>query len=75
MEVQYKGEVIGDKRIDLLVAGQLIVELKAVEMISALHKAQVLTYEKITRLKLGLLINFNSNLLQEGIRRIINPYL
>ena len=75
VEVEYKGEVIGEKRLDLLVAGQLIVELKAVESIAPLHKAQVLTYQRITKLKLGLLINFNSTLLKEGIRRIVNPYV
>jgi GxxExxY protein len=72
VEVEYKGEKIGEKRLDLLVGGRLIVELKAVESIVPLHKAQVLTYEKITRLKLGILINFNCELLKDGIRRIIN---
>ena len=72
VEVEYKGEPIGEKRLDLLVGGRLIVELKAVESIAPLHKAQVLTYEKITRLRLGILINFNCTLLKDGIRRIIN---
>jgi GxxExxY protein len=72
VEVEYKGEKIGEKRLDLLVGGRLIVELKAVESIAPLHKAQVLTYEKITRLRLGILINFNCTLLKDGIRRIIN---
>jgi len=72
VEVEYKGEKIGEKRLDLLVGGRLIVELKAVENIAPLHKAQVLTYEKITRLRLGVLINFNCTLLKDGIRRIIN---
>jgi GxxExxY protein len=72
-DVHYKGEKIGEKRIDFLVADKLIVELKAVESLTPLHKAQVLTYLKITKRKLGLLINFNSGILKDGIKRIINP--
>lgn len=73
IEVEYKGEVIGAKRIDLIVAGKLVVELKVVEHLTPLHMAQVRTYLKITRLKLGLLINFNTIILKDGIRRVINP--
>jgi len=69
--VQYKGEPIGDKRLDLVVGDKLIVELKAIEQIGKLHSAQVLTYLKITGHKLGLLINFNTPVLKEGIKRII----
>jgi len=71
IDVEYKGVVIGNRRLDLLVGGRLVVELKAVEQLSSLHKAQVLTYLKITNLTLGLLINFNTILLKDGIRRII----
>lgn len=71
--VTYKGELIGKKRIDLIVAEKLVVEIKAVEALSALHRAQVLTYLKILKLQLGLLINFNSALFREGVKRIINP--
>jgi GxxExxY protein len=71
--VTYKGETIGTKRLDLLVAGRLIVELKSVEQLTPLHKAQVLTYLRITGLKLALLINFNSILLKDGLKRIIRP--
>ena len=73
IDVTYKGEVIGTKRIDFIVGGRLIVELKAVESLAPLHSAQVRTYLKITRLKLGLLINFNVPILKDGIKRIINP--
>lgn len=69
--VEYKGESIGTKRLDFVVGGRLIVELKAVEDLTKLHKAQVLTYLKITGYKIGLLINFNTLVLKEGIRRII----
>ena len=73
VEVSYRDQVIGKRRIDLLVGGRLVVELKAVERLSPLHKAQVRTYLKITGCKLGLLINFNEGLLRDGIARIINP--
>jgi GxxExxY protein len=72
-EVHYKGEKIGERRIDLIVDGKLVIELKAVEVLVPLHKAQLLTYLKITKRKLGLLINFNSALLRDGIKRVINP--
>lgn len=72
-EVQYKGIVIGKKRVDLLVGSRLIVEIKAAQEILALHRSQLLTYLKIAGFRLGLLINFNSVLLREGIKRVINP--
>jgi GxxExxY protein len=59
-------------RVDLLVENKVIVELKAVESISPLHSAQVLTYLKLSHCKLGLIINFNVLLLKDGIRRIVN---
>ena len=70
--VLYKGEVIGEKRLDLIVDNRLIVELKAVESLTALHKAQLNTYLKIMRYKVGLLINFNCPILKDGIKRVIN---
>ena len=71
--VLYKGEVIGEKRIDLIVGRRLIVELKSVEALTPLHKAQLQTYLRIMNLKLGLLINFNSIILKDGLKRVINP--
>ena len=59
-------------RIDLLVENKLVLELKAVEELNDLHLAQVLTYLKTGKFKLGLLINFNVALLKNGIKRIIN---
>jgi GxxExxY protein len=73
IKVEYKGEIIGERRLDFIVGGKLVVELKAVEQLLPLHKAQVLTYLKITGLKLGLLINFNVEVLKHGIRRVICP--
>jgi GxxExxY protein len=71
VDVKYKGEMIGQRRIDLVVASRLVVELKTVEELSKVHKAQVHTYLKITGLKLDLLINFNVAYLKDGLKRII----
>jgi GxxExxY protein len=59
-------------RIDLLVEKKLIVELKSVEALHDLHIAQTLTYLKLSNCKLGLLINFNTTLLKNGIKRVVN---
>jgi len=59
-------------RADLIVENKVIIELKSVEAIAPVHPKQLLTYLKITELKLGLLINFNVNLIKEGITRIVN---
>ncbi|HEX2829841.1 MAG TPA: GxxExxY protein [Burkholderiales bacterium] len=59
-------------RIDLLVDAQLIVEIKAVERIAPIHVAQVLTYLKLAKRPLGLLLNFNMPHLRDGIRRVVN---
>ncbi len=58
-------------RLDLLVNEMVIVELKAVEQLLPVHEAQLLTYLKLTGLRLGLLINFNVPRLKDGIRRIV----
>lgn len=59
-------------RLDLLVEGQVIVELKCVDAILAVHRAQLLTYLKLTRKPVGLLINFNVPLLKQGLMRLVN---
>ena len=59
-------------RADLIVENKVIIEVKSVEQIALVHPKQVLTYLKITRLKLGLLINFNEPLIKTGITRIVN---
>jgi len=58
-------------RLDLLVEARLIVELKAVQALAELHTAQMLTYLRLSRHPVGLLINFNSRLLKDGVQRII----
>ena len=59
-------------RADLIVENKVIVELKSVEIIAPVHPKQLLTYLRITGLKLGLLINFNEKLIKDGITRIAN---
>jgi GxxExxY protein len=68
----YRGEVVGEGRLDFLVEGKVIVELKAVESIAPVFVSQVISYLKITKLKLGLILNFNVPMLTKGIRRIAN---
>jgi GxxExxY protein len=69
--VDYKGQTIGESRLDLLVANELIVELKAVDALAPIHTAQLISYLKMTGKKLGLLMNFNVPVLKDGIRRVI----
>ena len=59
-------------RIDLMVNHKVVIELKSIEAIAPVHIAQVITYLKLSRCKLGLLINFNVALLKDGFRRIAN---
>ena len=68
----YKGHSVGEGRLDFLVAEQLVVELKAVEALAPIHKAQLLSYLKLSGKKIGLLINFNVELLKHGITRMAN---
>jgi GxxExxY protein len=72
ISITYKGAPIGDGRIDLLVGDKLIVELKAVETLSPVHRAQALTYFRVTHLQLALVINFNVAILKDAIKRVIN---
>ncbi len=62
-------------RIDLMLEGKLIIEVKSVEALNDLHLAQILTYLKLSNCKLGLLINFNTVLFKNGIKRVINGTL
>jgi len=59
-------------RLDLLVESKVIVEIKSVEIVLAVHKMQLLIYLKMTKLKLGLLVNFNSVLMKDGIFRVVD---
>ena len=71
LPVLYKGNRIDcGYRLDLVVEGQLILELKACRNLEPIHEAQLLTYLKLTGIKTGLLINFNVPILKDGIKRM-----
>jgi len=69
--VTYRGIAIPGQRIDLIVADRVIVELKAVTKIDPHHQAKVISYLRTTRLRLGLILNFNSTTMKDGVRRIV----
>ena len=71
VDVEYKGVNVGQGRIDLLVNGSIIVELKTIDQFAPIHQAQVISYLKATGLQLGLLVNFNTEVLKDGIRRVV----
>ena len=75
MPVIYEGEKIDlGYRIDLIVAGCVIVEIKCVEAINPVHKSQLLSYMRLSRRQVGLLINFHVEHLKDGIRRLVEGY-
>ena len=69
--VEYKGKPIGNYFIDLLVEDTVILELKSVERHDPVFEAQILSYMKLTGKKVGLLINFNSKMVKDGIKRFV----
>jgi len=73
LPIVYKGNKLDcGYRLDVVVENAIILELKACEQIEPIHKAQLLTYLKLSSLKLGLLLNFNTPIMREGIVRIVN---
>ena len=73
LELAYKGISVQESyRIDILVAGTLVCELKSVEALTGIHQAQLLTYLKHGGYPIGLLINFNTPSLRQGIKRMVN---
>lgn len=72
VELGYRGRPVGEGRIDLIVDRQIVVELKAVEKLLPLHEQQLLSYLKVTGHSLGLLINFNVEVLNRGVRRVVH---
>ncbi|WP_295233520.1 GxxExxY protein [uncultured Chryseobacterium sp.] len=73
LPLKYKEEIIYNAyKIDLLVENKVIIEVKSVLEINPIFQAQLLTYLKLTNLKLGLLINFNTPLIKNGIHRVVN---
>lgn len=71
VNITYRGEVLHGHRIDLIVENAVVVEVKAVDRLDRIHSSQVVSYLKATNLKVGLLINFNTDWLRGGIRRIV----
>jgi len=72
VRIRYKEHDIGEAKLDLLVSQQLVVELKTVEAVLPVPLAQLLSYLKIKRLRLGLLINFNVPILAHGMKRVVH---
>ena len=73
LPIHYKGKQLpGNYRIDLLVAQQIILELKSVQKLEPVHDAQLLTYLKLANKRCGLLLNFNVPVMKQGIRRLLN---
>ena len=74
LPVFYRGQKVNEDgfRVDLLVEDLIVVELKSVDKVQPVHKKQLLTYLRLAKKPLGLLINFNESLLKDGITRVIN---
>lgn len=70
-EVRYRGHVLSEHHLDLVVAGAILLEVKAVDRLAPVHQAQVMSYLRASGLRVGLLMNFNTAVLPDGLRRII----
>ena len=72
LSLEYNGRIVRDVyRIDFVVEQQVIVELKSVDKLAPIHTAQLMTYQKLTNCRVGLLFNFNTEVLIHGMRRIV----
>jgi len=72
IDIEYKGVKLNSQyRLDLVVNNMVVVELKTVDELAPIHDAQLLTYLKLTGLKVGLLINFNVSVLRDGVKRLV----
>ena len=67
----YKGELISEHRPDLIVGDQIVVEIKSIERFLPIHLAVMLTYLRVTNLRVGLLLNFNTPYMRQGIKRVM----
>lgn len=73
--LEYKGKMLSESlRLDVLVEHEIIVELKAIEYLLPVHKAQLITYLRLSQLHLGFLINFNVAKIKDGISRVVHNY-
>jgi GxxExxY protein len=71
LPIEYRGRPLGEYRLDLIVEELVVVELKSVERFEPVFEAQLLTYLRLAKLRVGLLINFNSRLLRDGVKRFV----
>ncbi|MCB1537852.1 MAG: GxxExxY protein [Alphaproteobacteria bacterium] len=72
VRVPYRGKILScECRIDLLVADQIVVELKTIDRIAPVHEAQIMTYMRLCNAPMGFIVNFNQALIKEGIKRIV----
>ena len=71
LPLYYKGELLSEHRPDLIVADRVIVEVKSVDRLNPVHTAQLLTYLRVCRIRVGLMLNFNSAFMRHGIRRLM----
>jgi GxxExxY protein len=69
--LHYKGQLLSEHRPDLVVADSVIVEVKAIDRFDKIHTAQMLTYLRVVGLRVGLILNFNSAILVQGVRRVV----
>src|SRR5262249_31778098 len=69
--VEYRGQLLCHQRLDIVVDSQVVLEIKAVEHLAAVHRAQLLSYLRVSGLRVGLLVNFNVPVLQDGLKRIV----
>jgi len=71
IQVSYRGELLCRQRLDIVVGGELLIEVKAVERLNPVHQAQILSYLRIAKLRIGLLMNFNVPVLHQGQKRFV----
>ena len=72
LPLRYKGEIVGaDLRLDILVDKTVVIEIKSVICLEAIHEAQLLSYLRLTKCRVGLLINFNASVLKSGLKRMV----
>ena len=69
--VMYRGHLLCYQRLDVVVAGQVLIEIKAVDRLAPIHRAQVMCYLRVAKLRIGLLMNFNSAVLPDGLKRVV----
>ena len=71
VSVTYRGQLVGRKRLDLVIDGVLVVELKAVDRLCSVHRSQVLSYMRAASIRAGLLVNFNVGAMPDGLKRLV----